>query len=110
MTNKKFLEVREEFTRARVAMCDEKAVGYTEGSDNRHYNFEVIGRDVGVEPEKVMLVYLLKHWMAVKHWVRTGEQVGGGVRESLADIANYVDLLYAWTLGPEESVTICKQV
>jgi hypothetical protein len=103
VTNEAFLKARAEFTRERFKMCDEKAVGYTEGSDNRHYNFEVIGKDVGVEPERVMLVYLLKHWMAVKHYVKTGEQVGGGVKESLADIANYVDLLWARVVEKESA-------
>lgn len=96
MTDAKFREYREKFTKERFAMCDKKSVGYTEGSDNRHYNFEQIGRELDIPTGKVMMVYLMKHWMSLKHFIKTGEQSGEGVAQTIMDIQNYSDLLSAW--------------
>lgn len=101
MENSRFLELREKMTKERFAMCDKKAVGYTEGSDDRHWNFSTIGRELGEPAKKVLGTYLLKHIHSLNHYLATGEQSGEGVAQTIMDIENYLDLLFA--LIQEES-------
>jgi hypothetical protein len=95
MENSEFLNLREQMTKDRFTMCDRKAVGYTEGNDDRHWNFKQIGEEVGEPPMKVLGVYLLKHIHSLNHYLATGEESGEGVAQTIMDIMNYLDLLFA---------------
>jgi len=95
MTNRRFCEVREGLTYTRFKMCDAKSVGYTEGNDDRHYNFKKIGERLDVSPLKVIATYLQKHEMSFNHFVKTGIQSGEGVAQTIMDILNYYELAFA---------------
>ena len=95
MRNEEFLALREKMTAERFAMCDRKSVGYTEGNDDRHYNFKQIGKQLDEPPLKVLATYMHKHMMSFNHYVKSGEQSGEGIAQTLMDIANYIDLAFA---------------
>lgn len=101
MTNDHFIQLRRENTEDRFSMCDAKSVGYTEGHDDRLWNFKAIAKETDQTPESVLAVYLLKHFHSLLHYVKTGEESGEGIYRTIDDIANYLDLLYAMIFEQE---------
>jgi hypothetical protein len=50
---------------------------------------------LGITPEEVCLVYLMKHLDAIINTVRTGKSLTEDTRSRLHDIANYVEILHS---------------
>ena len=62
-------------------------------------NFKSIGERLGLKPEQILLVYLLKHMDSIRNYVKTGteaceESISGRIR----DARNYLLLLHAMIL------------
>jgi hypothetical protein len=94
MTNNTFIARRDTLTDNRYELCDAKAVEYTKGSDDRHANFKRIATRLGLRPEQVLMVYLLKHMDAIEHGLATQEQGTERMDDRIMDAQNYLDLLY----------------
>lgn len=95
MTNEEFMHLRKEQTGVRFSMCDEKSVAYTEGHNDRLWNFKQIAKETGQSAKSVLAVYLLKHFHSLMHYIKTDQEAGEGIYRTIDDIQNYLDLLYA---------------
>lgn len=76
-------------------MSDEKSVAYTEGNDDRLFNFKALGEESGTDPMQILMVYLGKHWMALRAYINKGVEPSDGIQSTIYDIQNYCDLLLA---------------
>ena len=76
-----------------------KGKEYTVSSEDKLKNFKSIGERLGLKPEQILLVYLLKHMDSIRNYVKTGteaceESISGRIR----DARNYLLLLHAMIL------------
>ncbi len=106
MNPKDFGKIMEEFTQKEESIMIWKAKEYSDETD-RLQNFKEIAdffgnRPVVITPEIVALLYMLKHVQSVKRAVLSGDaklvwdtEDGEGFKQRLADIRNYILLLYA---------------
>jgi hypothetical protein len=78
-----------------MTLCDDKAKAYTMGSDDRLNNFKVIAATMKRTPREVLQVYMAKHWLAIQAYINDGIECRAGIRESIWDVQNYLDLLLA---------------
>ena len=95
MTDEAFQELRVDHTAKRFAMSDQKSQAYTQGSDDRLYNFKELARMAKTTPHEVLTIYMGKHWMALMAWLNQGIVPSDGVANTIADIQNYCDLALA---------------
>jgi hypothetical protein len=86
-------EFREANTKERWKMCDAKSISYTRGSEDRLINFTRMGERFKMEREKVLGIYMTKHWDAILHYLSTGQEGPEGVEQNIFDVQNYLDLL-----------------
>lgn len=94
MIDRKFVSVRDYFTRWRCELGDAKSKAYIGDSNDRLNNFKEMAAENGTTPEQELMSLAGKHWMALKGWVYKGAMPSEGVAQSLADLANYIDLLF----------------
>ena len=95
MTNEMFTNTRTFHREAREKMCDEKAVAYTMGGDDRLANFKTLGYVMNKRPMEILQVYKGKHDLAVNAFMNDNIERGEGVIQSIYDVQNYLDLLLA---------------
>lgn len=95
MENELFEKVRIDETGERFLMCDHKSRTYTRGSTNRLANFEIISEFTGISRERVLLVYMSKHILSMITWINDKTEPSDGIRSTIHDIQNYLDLLLA---------------
>ncbi len=85
---------RERKQRDRIMRIDNKAGEYTRlGKAND--NFRRVAEYLGITPEEVCIVYMMKHLDAVLNTARTGKSLTEDTRSRLHDIANYVEILHS---------------
>ena len=101
----RFYEVRAAFNEECERLLGSKGHAYTRGTVDKHSNFRRTGDAIGLTPAQVLYIFMHKHWDAVTTWLKDGADPSGNVggesiRGRLADLRNYVDLLY--TLSVEE--------
>ena len=79
---------------------DAKRPGYTTGTDDVLSNFKRVGEQTGIMPEKVLMIYMLKHLDSIRTLLNNIEK-GETTQDPepwqgrMHDIINYVKLLYA---------------
>ena len=63
MTSKEYEFMRKQFLMETLNLSDAKRIEYTEGNHETNvlWNFEHIGKTLGLTPMKVLSVYLQKH-------------------------------------------------
>ncbi len=103
MKNGRFVSFRSVSTIDRFKLCDEKSKEYTIDSDDRHANFKRVGKNLGLPPEIILMVYASKHFDAICRFVKNGckEEGSEGIQGRIFDLQNYLDLLI--TLLKEDS-------
>ena len=80
-------------TADRIAMCQLKAREYA-NSEDRLANFKRNAAILGISPETILMVYMMKHIDAIGHFVKSGGSVGSEPIEGrIMDAQNYLDLL-----------------
>ena len=77
-----------------------KGVDYCLGSEDVNKNFKSIGERLNLSPEKVLMVYALKHIDSIVSFLKNGQLKGEPVREKIIDSVNYILIL--WTLLNEK--------
>ena len=71
-----------------------KGKEYTVSSEDKLKNFKSIGERLGLKPEQILLVYLLKHMDSIRNYVLTGSEVSEEpITSRIQDARNYLLLL-----------------
>lgn len=60
-----------------------------------------ISNEIGVEVEKVLWVFLRKHYTAIKNYVRTGQLESEPIELRLVDLVNYCALMHCLLIEKE---------
>jgi len=90
---------REEFIKKTFDLSDKKRIEYTEGNQDLdvHTNFRRIGEELGLNPVKILAVYLLKHIKSLMTFFKLGQTFSNESLESrVSDIINYLILLLSF--------------
>ena len=94
--------VTEGFLAEAKGVEDSKRPGYTTGTQDVLSNFKRIAEQTGTIPEKIAMIYMLKHLDSIRTVLnRLESRVGGDIEDPepwngrLQDILNYVKLLHA---------------
>jgi hypothetical protein len=77
-------------------LSNSKGVEYA-GSDNQFANFERLADRLGLDRERVLMVYLSKHMDAIDSWVRTKKEYSEPIEGRIEDAILYLTLLLAMT-------------
>lgn len=103
MTNDRFMDIVRTATESRLSMGERKGREYANSEDDRLANFKKVGKELGIPPEAVLIVYSTKHWLSINAFVRdlaAGKSIADietGLTESIDgridDLQNYLDLL-----------------
>jgi len=64
-------------------------------SQDQLANFKRQSIDLGVDPEKILMVYLNKHLDAIKYWVKNNESLSETIQSRIDDSILYLILLKA---------------
>jgi|TARA_R100000458_G_scaffold21403_1_gene19144 tryptophan 2,3-dioxygenase len=98
MTAKEYEQFRETFLHQTLQLSDEKRIEYTEGNQNSNvlWNFESIGKKLGLEPMQVLSVYLNKHLSSLQSYFKDGQEHSSeSIEGRVSDIINYLLLFLA---------------
>ena len=96
MKVKDFFTWAEEQFKTEMELMKVKGQEYTVSDEDKLKNFKSIGERLGLEPEMVCTVYLLKHMDSVRNYVIKGiESSNEPIEGRLHDIRNYILLLGA---------------
>ena len=91
-----FFEFAEKQFAIEMKIMREKGEEYTRSNEDKLENFKVIGRDLGISPVMVCMVYLKKHQMSIDNFVKTGAIVSNeSIDGRINDERNYQLLLLA---------------
>lgn len=96
MLVKDFFEWAEKEFKVEMELMRDKGKEYTVSDEDKLKNFKSIGERLGLKPEMVCMVYLLKHMDSVRNFVIEGrESSNEPIQGRLHDIRNYILLLGA---------------
>ena len=95
MNAKEYTNMRNKFLTETLELSDIKRIEYTEGNhkSNVLWNFENIGKTLGLTPMKVLAVYLQKHISSLFNYLRTEKEYAESIEGRIMDIINYLLLL-----------------
>ena len=87
--------MRDKFLCETMKLSDEKRIEYTEGNHNENvlWNFENIGKTLGLSPMKVLSVYMQKHISSIFNYLKDGKEYSESIEGRISDIINYLLLL-----------------
>ena len=98
MTAKEYEQFRDRFLHITLKLSDEKRIENTEGNKNTIvlWNFENIGKKLGLKPMQVLSVYLNKHLSSLQSYFKDGkEHSSESIEGRVSDIINYLLLFLA---------------
>jgi len=96
MLVKDFFDWANEEFKTEMSLMKVKGKEYTVSDEDKLKNFKSIGERLGLSPEMVATVYLLKHMDSVRNYVIKGvESSNEPIEGRLQDIRNYCLLLGA---------------
>lgn len=72
-----------------------KGIEYSQGQKDRLSNFNRLAEGLGMRPEQVCWVYLVKHLDAIQYAVKTGGVLSESLEDRIVDAIKYLELLYA---------------
>lgn len=93
--------VEEVYMREVAATFDEGQDEYAGAADNAFGNFDTIAEDLGVDPEKVLWTYAMKHRMGIDSYLRGHKSQREDVRGRITDLIVYLFIL--WGMIDRES-------
>lgn len=94
MTREEFVRMVEESDIRRGKIADSKNIEYTRGGNEDHLiNFKNIGRELDIDPLKVLLVYFMKHKDSLLSYAKHRREFSDeGIQGRIDDMQNYLDL------------------
>ena len=95
MNAKEYEFMREKFLSETLELSDAKRIEYTEGNHETNvlWNFEHIGKTLGLTPMKVLSVYLQKHISSLLNYLKTEKEYAESIEGRIMDMINYLLLL-----------------
>ena len=95
MTSKEYEFMRKQFLMETLNLSDAKRIEYTEGNHETNvlWNFEHIGKTLGLTPMKVLSVYLQKHISSLLNYLKTEKVYTESIEGRIMDMINYLLLL-----------------
>jgi len=95
MTSKEYEFMRKQFLMETLNLSDAKRIEYTEGNHETNvlWNFEHIGKTLGLTPMKVLSVYLQKHISSLLNYLKTEKEYAESIEGRIMDMINYLLLL-----------------
>ena len=94
MKVKDFIRWAESIQKEESRIMLTKGKEYTVSDENKFKNFKSIGERINIEPEKVALIYLLKHMDSIRNYVLSGtESSDEPIMGRVMDARNYLLLL-----------------
>ena len=100
LTEREAQEVYETLRDEEQRMIEVAREEYSSGV-NVFANFNRAAERLGISPEKVLMVYLLKHMDGVISWVNGREETREGIEDRIKDLRNYLGLLYQMVIARE---------
>lgn len=70
-----------------------KGKEYSQSQEDVNSNFKRLGSELDIPPEKVLFVYMKKHWDAITNYIKTGKVESEPIEGRLADLINYAFIL-----------------
>lgn len=80
------------FTDEMIATTMAKNPDYSAGSDDAMNNYYEVGEAASIDPLKAWMVFMTKHWTAIKRYVRDGKVSSEPIHGRLIDLATYAML------------------
>ena len=112
MTSKEYEFMRKQFLMETLNLSDAKRIEYTEGNHETNvlWNFEHIGKTLGLTPMKVLSVYLQKHISSLLNYLKTEKEYAESIEGRIMDMINYLLLLLCMirTYKGDKNETIFK--
>lgn len=105
MTREELVERCHGFFEGCEAILRAKGKDYAEDG-NAFRNFEEAAADTNSTIVQVIWVHLLKHWSALRHFVKRGDLASEGIASRLQDIANYCAILAAAIQGQDDKEAV----
>jgi len=95
MNAKEYEFMRKQFLMETLNLSDAKRIEYTEGNHETNvlWNFEHIGKTLGLTPMKVLSVYLQKHISSLLNYLKTEKEYAESIEGRIMDMINYLLLL-----------------
>jgi 7-cyano-7-deazaguanine synthase in queuosine biosynthesis len=78
-----------------MEIMNSKGKEYTISDEDKLKNFKSIAERIGISPEKVIMVYLLKHFDSICNYILTNEVYSEPIDGRIMDARNYLLLLQA---------------
>ena len=96
MTYEEFDLLFEARVKALVDTGKTKGLKYTEGTGDRLANFKKEAADADLSPLQVWSIYFGKHLSAIRHYIKTGKNIGEDICDThIHDCIMYLFLLEA---------------
>lgn len=95
-------EIAENFFNSCKELLLKKGTDYTP-EDIAFKELDAISKEIGVDPIKVLWVYLRKHYTAIKRYVLHDKLESESIDTRLFDMANYCALFYVLVKRKENS-------
>lgn len=76
-----------------VSLLNAKGKEYSRGEDDANSNFKRLGKELNLEPRKVLFVYLKKHLDAITYYIANGKTESEAIETRIADAINYLYIL-----------------
>tara|TARA_R110002051_G_scaffold112702_1_gene185384 strand:- start:166 stop:483 length:318 start_codon:yes stop_codon:yes gene_type:complete len=94
MKVKDFIRWAESIQKEESRIMLTKGKEYTVSDEDKFKNFKSIGERINIKPEKVALIYLLKHMDSIRNYVLSGtESSDEPIMGRVMDARNYLLLL-----------------
>ena len=94
MTNADFYALMKKTFAEAEEIARLKGEDYTKGSADALANFKEGGKDIDLDPKKVLWIFMNKHYQAITNYVRTGGQSESEpIDMRLKDLINYCVLM-----------------
>jgi hypothetical protein len=93
LTEEQGRKVAQELVEEEAVMIEIAREEYSSGQ-NIFANFNRAADRLGISPEKVLMVYLLKHMDGILSWTTGRAEQREGIEDRIKDLRNYLGILY----------------
>lgn len=102
MKKQRFLALLQDQLAELIKLTKTKGEEYARSEDDQLANFKRQAAELGLDPEKVLAVFLNKHLDAIKSFIKTGQVLSEPIQGRIDDAILYLILLKAMIVEKEE--------
>lgn len=104
MRKQRFLKLLQDQLVALQELTATKGEEYARSEDDQLANFKRQAAELGLDPEKVLAIFLNKHLDAIKSFIKTGQVLSEPIHGRIDDAILYLILLKAMIVEKEEQI------